>query len=84
MRTLKADTSKAKYLCKIHMAAGVMPSDSLKKTDVFYTLTGKSAEVDTSKGVRREAPSTRNVRKIRLKEKTKETLTKGLVSLSVL
>ncbi|KAM4569636.1 stabilin-2 [Odontesthes bonariensis] len=45
MKTLTADTSKAKYLCKIHLAAGAMPSDSLKKTDVFYTLTGKSAVV---------------------------------------
>ncbi|XP_072234103.1 stabilin-2 [Leuresthes tenuis] len=50
VRTLTADTSKAKYLCKIHLVAGVMSSDSLKKSDVFYTLTGKSAEVDTSDG----------------------------------
>lgn len=52
MNTLKADLSKAKYLCKMHLVAGVMPFDTLKKTDVFYTLTGKSAETDTSEGVR--------------------------------
>ncbi|TKS90348.1 EGF-like and X-link domain-containing adhesion molecule 2 Fasciclin [Collichthys lucidus] len=28
----------------------VMPFDTLKKTDVFYTLTGKSAETDTAEG----------------------------------
>ncbi|XP_062239185.1 stabilin-2 isoform X1 [Platichthys flesus] len=50
MRTLLADSSKAKYLCKMHLVAGVMPFDALKKTDVFFTLTGKSAEVDSSEG----------------------------------
>ncbi|XP_039999160.1 stabilin-2 isoform X2 [Xiphias gladius] len=50
VNTLKADLSKAKYLCKMHLVAGVMPFDTLKKTDVFYTLTGKSAETDTSEG----------------------------------
>ncbi|KAF0028688.1 hypothetical protein F2P81_017793 [Scophthalmus maximus] len=50
VRTLTADLSKAKYLCKMHLVAGVMPFDTLKKTDVFYTLTGKSAEIDTSEG----------------------------------
>ncbi|KAM7367455.1 hypothetical protein PAMP_015355 [Pampus punctatissimus] len=50
VRTLTADSSKAKYLCKMHMVAGVMPFDSLKKSSVFYTLTGKSAETDTSEG----------------------------------
>ncbi|KAI3366323.1 hypothetical protein L3Q82_000431 [Scortum barcoo] len=49
--TLTADLSKAKYLCKMHLVAGVMPFDFLKMTDVFYTLTGKSAETDTSDGV---------------------------------
>uniref|UniRef100_A0A3P8UCE2 Stabilin 2 n=1 Tax=Amphiprion percula TaxID=161767 RepID=A0A3P8UCE2_AMPPE len=53
VRTLTADVSKAKYCCKMHLVAGVMPFDTLKTTDVFYTLTGKSAEVDTSDGVRR-------------------------------
>ncbi|XP_033470098.2 stabilin-2 isoform X1 [Epinephelus lanceolatus] len=50
VRTLTADSSKAKYLCKLHLVAGVMPFDTLKKTDVFYTLTGKSAQTDTSEG----------------------------------
>ncbi|XP_040886255.1 stabilin-2 isoform X2 [Toxotes jaculatrix] len=50
VKTLTADPSKAKYLCKMHLVAGVMPFDTLKKTDVFYTLTGKSAETDTSEG----------------------------------
>ncbi|XP_074554721.1 stabilin-2 [Halichoeres trimaculatus] len=40
----------AKYLCKLHLVAGAMPFSSLKKTDVFYTLTGKSAETDSSGG----------------------------------
>lgn len=52
MKTLTADQSKATYLCKMHLVAGVMPFDTLKKTDVFYTLTGKSAETDTTEGVR--------------------------------
>ncbi|XP_045899102.1 stabilin-2-like [Micropterus dolomieu] len=50
VRTLTADLSKAKYLCKMHLVAGVMPFDTLKKTDVFYTLTGKPAETDISEG----------------------------------
>lgn len=52
VRTLTADVAKAKYLCKMHLVAGMMPFDTLKKTDNFYTLTGKSAETDTSEGVR--------------------------------
>lgn len=38
----------------MHLVAGVMPFETLKKIDVFYTLTGKSAETDTSEGVRVE------------------------------
>ncbi|XP_041833045.1 stabilin-2 [Melanotaenia boesemani] len=48
LSTLSADMSKARYLCKTHLVAGVMPFDTLKKIDVFYTMTGKSAETDTS------------------------------------
>lgn len=59
VRTLTADLSKAKYLCKMHLVAGVMPLDALKKTDVFYTLTGKSAEVETLDGVRRRGDTPR-------------------------
>lgn len=51
VRTLKASSPKQKYLAKMHMVAGVMPFDTLKKNDVFYTLTGKSAGTDTSEGV---------------------------------
>ncbi|KAM4614943.1 LOW QUALITY PROTEIN: stabilin-2 [Polymixia lowei] len=50
IKTLMADSSKAKYLCKLHMAAGEMPFDTLKKTDVYYTLTGKAGETDTTEG----------------------------------
>uniref|UniRef100_A0A3P8UTH8 Stabilin 2 n=1 Tax=Cynoglossus semilaevis TaxID=244447 RepID=A0A3P8UTH8_CYNSE len=45
-----SQTSAAKYLCKLHLVAGVMPFEVLKKTDVFYTLTGKTAETDAKKG----------------------------------
>ncbi|XP_076025570.1 LOW QUALITY PROTEIN: stabilin-2 [Genypterus blacodes] len=48
VKTLTADASKARYLCKLHMVAGVMPFDTLKKTDIYYTLSGKSGETDTS------------------------------------
>ncbi|XP_061768066.1 stabilin-2 isoform X1 [Nerophis ophidion] len=48
LRALTVNSSKAKYLCKMHLVAGVMTSDTLQKNDVFYTLTGKSAESDTS------------------------------------
>lgn len=51
VRTLKANSHQLKYLAKMHMVAGVMPFDTVKKNDVFYTLTGKSAETDTSEGV---------------------------------
>ncbi|KAK0133010.1 Stabilin-2 [Merluccius polli] len=52
VKTLMADPLKAKYLCKLHMAAGTMPQDDLKRADVYYTLTGKAGEVDTSGFVR--------------------------------
>uniref|UniRef100_A0A8C4GKP0 Stabilin 2 n=1 Tax=Dicentrarchus labrax TaxID=13489 RepID=A0A8C4GKP0_DICLA len=41
-KTLPTDLPKAKYLCQMHLVAGVMPFDTLKKTNIFYTLTGKS------------------------------------------
>ncbi|XP_035536186.1 stabilin-2 [Morone saxatilis] len=50
IRTLTAKLPKAKYLCKMHLVAGVMPFDTLKKTNIFYTLTGKGADIDTSEG----------------------------------
>ncbi|CAN9508355.1 unnamed protein product [Ophioblennius macclurei] len=51
MKTLLAQQSKVHYLCKMHLAAGVMPFDTLKRGDVFYTLTGKSAEIERIGGV---------------------------------
>ncbi|XP_075900072.1 stabilin-2 isoform X3 [Nelusetta ayraudi] len=42
--TLTSDPSKAQYLCKMHMVAGVMPLAALKEKLVFHTLTGKLAE----------------------------------------
>ncbi|XP_010767649.1 stabilin-2-like, partial [Notothenia coriiceps] len=50
VRTLTADRSKAQYLSKMHLVAGVLPFDTLKRTDVFYTVTGKMGEMDTSEG----------------------------------
>lgn len=52
MKSLTADLSRARYLCQLHLVAGVMTLDTLKKSDQFYTLTGKSAEADASGGVR--------------------------------
>lgn len=52
VRSLTSDPSKARYLCQLHLVAGVMTLDMLKKSDEFYTLTGKSAELDVSEGVR--------------------------------
>ncbi|XP_029019242.1 stabilin-2 isoform X3 [Betta splendens] len=48
VRTLAADVNKAKYLCKLHLVAGVVPSHALRSFSVFYTLTGKSAETEVS------------------------------------
>uniref|UniRef100_A0A3Q3QBM3 Uncharacterized protein n=1 Tax=Monopterus albus TaxID=43700 RepID=A0A3Q3QBM3_MONAL len=44
VQTLTTDSSKAKYLCTMHLVAGMMPISTLKETNTFYTLTGKSAE----------------------------------------
>ncbi|XP_036005270.1 stabilin-2 [Fundulus heteroclitus] len=48
IKTLTADSSKAKYLCNMHLVAGAIPSSTLKKTSVFYMLSGKSGETETS------------------------------------
>ncbi|XP_077355725.1 stabilin-2 [Festucalex cinctus] len=48
MKTLLAQPSKTKYLCKMHLVAGIMDLHTLKNHDVFYTLTGKLAESITS------------------------------------
>ena len=53
------DAVKAKYLCKLHMVAGTIRRDGLKRTGVYYTLTGKAGEVDSASKVRQRdlAPS---------------------------
>ncbi|XP_030210532.1 stabilin-2 [Gadus morhua] len=47
-KSLVVDAVKAKYLCKLHMAAGTIRRDGLKRTGVYYTLTGKAGEVDSA------------------------------------
>ncbi|KAM9705237.1 stabilin-2-like [Menidia menidia] len=47
VRSLTTDASKARYLCKLHLVGGVLPSETLRRSHVFYTLTGKSAEVES-------------------------------------
>ncbi|XP_017567677.1 stabilin-2 isoform X2 [Pygocentrus nattereri] len=44
VKTLVADEAKARYLVKMHMVAGEVTSDFLKKGILYYTLTGKLAE----------------------------------------
>uniref|UniRef100_A0A673XNN0 Stabilin 2 n=1 Tax=Salmo trutta TaxID=8032 RepID=A0A673XNN0_SALTR len=46
--TLMADPMKAKYLCKLHIAAGEMPYDMLNRGLIYYTLTGKAGETVTT------------------------------------
>ncbi|XP_055087632.1 stabilin-2 [Periophthalmus magnuspinnatus] len=52
VKSLTRDITKSKNLCKMHLVAGMMPLDTLKRHDIFYTLTGKSAETDTSDGIK--------------------------------
>ncbi|KPP74514.1 stabilin-2-like [Scleropages formosus] len=51
VKTLVADQVGARYLSKLHMVAGELTLETLKRGDVFYTLTGKSAESIVSDGV---------------------------------
>ncbi|XP_016412871.1 stabilin-2-like [Sinocyclocheilus rhinocerous] len=44
VKTLLANEMRARYLAKLHMVAGEVNSDSLKKGILFYTLTGMAAE----------------------------------------
>ncbi|KAG7277658.1 hypothetical protein CRUP_025343 [Coryphaenoides rupestris] len=44
VKTIMANPQRASYLLKLHMVAGTMPQDSLRRADVFYTLTGKAGE----------------------------------------
>lgn len=48
MKSLLSDPLKARYLCKLHMVAGAMARDTLRRVDVFYTLTGKAGELDST------------------------------------
>ncbi|XP_015254887.1 PREDICTED: stabilin-2 [Cyprinodon variegatus] len=48
IRSLTTDSSRVNYLIKMHLIAGLMPSSTMKKTHVFYTLSGKSGETQTS------------------------------------
>ncbi|XP_029103006.1 stabilin-2 isoform X2 [Scleropages formosus] len=50
VKTLVADQVGARYLSKLHMVAGELTLETLKRGDVFYTLTGKSAESIVSDG----------------------------------
>ncbi|ROI15334.1 Stabilin-2 [Anabarilius grahami] len=49
VKTLLANEMRARYLVKLHMVAGEVNSDSLKKGILFYTLTGMAAESMTDK-----------------------------------
>ncbi|XP_051974737.1 stabilin-2 [Xyrauchen texanus] len=44
VKTILANVMKARYLAKLHMVAGELNIDSLKKGILYYTLTGMSAE----------------------------------------
>ncbi|XP_070411388.1 stabilin-2 isoform X2 [Nothobranchius furzeri] len=44
--SLTGDSLLNKYVCNLHMVAGVMSSEALGKNNVFYTLTGKSGQTD--------------------------------------
>ncbi|XP_068611107.1 stabilin-2 [Brachionichthys hirsutus] len=51
--TLKSDISKTKYLCNVHLVAGLMTFDKLNAGNYFHTLTGHSAETESSMGDKR-------------------------------
>ncbi|KAG7454371.1 hypothetical protein MATL_G00259010 [Megalops atlanticus] len=48
VKTLVADQMNARYLCKLHVVAGLLSFEDLKKGNVYYTLTGKSGETVTT------------------------------------
>ncbi|XP_061085042.1 stabilin-2 [Conger conger] len=48
VKTLLADQMNAQYLCKLHVVAGELSLETLKKGDIYYTLTGKSGETVTT------------------------------------
>ncbi|KTF90195.1 hypothetical protein cypCar_00014156 [Cyprinus carpio] len=50
VKTLLANGMRARYLAKLHMVAGEVNSDSLKKGILYYTLTGMAAESLTDEG----------------------------------
>ncbi|XP_035257311.1 stabilin-2 isoform X1 [Anguilla anguilla] len=48
VKALLDDPMNAQYLCKLHVVAGELSLEALKRGDVFYTLTGKSGEAVTT------------------------------------
>ncbi|KAJ8411408.1 hypothetical protein AAFF_G00174140 [Aldrovandia affinis] len=48
VKTLVADQMGALYLSKLHVVAGELSFETLKKGDMYYTLTGKSGETVTT------------------------------------
>ncbi|KAJ8333295.1 hypothetical protein SKAU_G00421910 [Synaphobranchus kaupii] len=48
VKTLLADQMNAQYLCKLHVVAGELSFETLKRGDIYYTLTGKSGEPVTN------------------------------------
>ncbi len=50
VKTLLANEMRSRYLAKLHMVAGEVNSDSLKKGILYYTLTGMAAESLTEVG----------------------------------
>lgn len=50
VKSLLANEMRARYLAKLHMVAGEVNSDYLKKGILFYTLTGMAAESMTDVG----------------------------------
>ncbi|XP_066561323.1 stabilin-2 isoform X2 [Amia ocellicauda] len=48
LKSLVSDQLNARYLSKLHVAAGELSYEMLKRGDIYYTLTGKSAETVVS------------------------------------
>ncbi|XP_028673278.2 stabilin-2 [Erpetoichthys calabaricus] len=44
LKSLLADKLNTRYLAKLHITAGEINTEMLKKLDIYYTLTGKSGE----------------------------------------
>ncbi|KAG9339929.1 hypothetical protein JZ751_022242 [Albula glossodonta] len=48
VKNLIADQMNARYLSKLHVVAGELSFETLKKGNIYYTLTGKSGETVTT------------------------------------